>query len=1033
MKGLKLFLAACFIVPTFDGAVADTVKNSSRTSSGRAQQSTVSRNPQQTTKSRNTGTPATNVVSRTATTQPKSVVSRTAQTPTTTKARAATNTNRDTSVVARSAKKPNMLARTGSAILSRLSSKSGSKSRAATDDATLAKRESIMQRNFSKCRTVFFECMDEFCANKDSQLRRCACSTRAGEFSATQKSLDKVEDNLLDFSQRLLKVNMDPADAAVINQESEGEKAYNETKDKTASKKLLDQIAKKLDTDFNSAGSNSLGALSWSLNADAAFDSVDSLAGTATTAKSGTALRNAALPICREMAAEVCSSDDISLAETSYNMAIEQDCNIVQKSYETQTQAAKNKVLESSALLDMTRLNTYQDNNSDDILACKSKMLDMLHNTSVCGDNLTKCLDMSGRYINPTTGEAFLTPELVNLSQLIMRPTATEKWSSVPANLPFVNYLTSKKKYLDSATKNCQVIADDVWDSFIDDALSQIKLAQNAKLEEVRQSCTTLLSECLVKANESLENFDSRALSTFGVHTDKTANALCENVKTSCSAVMEYNPGDFDASQITANWSDGATNIATTQTYDTIINTCRQIGRDCIVNSCKSITGNFGLCESIHGSVNRHSILTRNSCWNEVYNCVAAASDESINNIHAILPYNSNIPADLYTAMYGSDYANIYDFCTDPNTAHPCSINSASADCYRCRIAEQIWGHCAKRPSGADLNKILMPTDPSTTTLLSWFAKNTHTQDSDESCSVSICPTGQIDFTIGTEAMCLAPKDVMKCTSVCVLQQNNNTVSCARDEGGNIIYYDNILCRAPDAQIDTPAGKNCCPSRVKDGFNNCCENGSVTNELTEYVEGLITEPKLTYSSYSQSITANTKVCFPSSVSSANMTMTLLAVKTVNVGNHYKLIFCAGTVITESGSDPDAILCDGKYLVLDFAKGGGGAKFVYNIPDYTNNNNYNDNYRMNSFLKVDDHQSPANGANDVDNEYCYAANTGSYTYTDAHNDTITVNAKYTLNGSPQQNSNLTYYQIIGTWENGSDQTVSSGYGNWLVDF
>lgn len=1015
MKGLKLFLAACFIVPTFDGAVADTVKNSSRTSSGRAQQSTISRNPQQTTKSRNTGTPATNVVSRTATTQPKSVVSRTAQTPTTTKARTATNTNRDTSVVARSAKKPNMLARTGSAILSRLSSKSGSKSRAATDDATLAKRESIMQRNFSKCRTVFFECMDEFCANKDSQLRRCACSTRAGEFSATQKSLDKVEDNLLDFSQRLLKVNMDPADAAVINQESEGEKAYNETKDKTASKKLLDQIAKKLDTDFNSAGSNSLGALSWSLNADAAFDSVDSLAGAATTAKSGTALRNAALPICREMAAEVCSSDDISLAETSYNMAIEQDCNIVQKSYETQTQAAKNKVLESSALLDMTRLNTYQDNNSDDILACKSKMLDMLHNTSVCGDNLTKCLDMSGRYINPTTGEAFLTPELVNLSQLIMRPTATEKWSSVPANLPFVNYLTSKKKYLDSATKNCQVIADDVWDSFIDDALSQIKLAQNAKLEEVRQSCTTLLSECLVKANESLENFDSRALSTFGVHTDKTANALCENVKTSCSAVMEYNPGDFDASQITANWSDGATNIATTQTYDTIINTCRQIGRDCIVNSCKSITGNFGLCESIHGSVNRHSILTRNSCWNEVYNCVAAASDESINNIHAILPYNSNVPASLYTAMYGTEYtynaANFYDFCRKPESGSVCGTSSSdsdpdSANCYRCRIAEQIWGHCAKQPSGADANKILMPTDPSTTTLLSWFAKNTHTQDSDESCSVSICPTGQIDITIGTDAMCIAPKDVMKCP-------------------GN---QENILCRVSD-KITTPYGgrQNCCPLGVKDRMQNCCENGLTTNTLVEYVGGLINEPYIHYSQ-NMHINANTKICFPSSVSSADMTMTLLAVQTIVQGYQYKLVLCAGTVVENSTND-DRIMCDGEYVVIDFVKASdNGAKFIYGkpVPDNCNNNicTYTYNYDANYFLNID--ANPATNADTPDTNYCNAAHIGSYT--DDNNNTIA--AKYILQGLRQNPDNTN--RIQGEWGNGETSGYFDG-GKWFVDF
>ena len=90
----------------------------------------------------------------------------------------------------------------------------------------------------------------------------------------------------------------------------------------------------------------------------------------------------------------------------------------------------------------------------------------------------------------------------------------------------FVSYLNSKKIFLESATENCQDIADTVWDQFIDDALAQIKLAQDKKLEEVRQSCTTLTAQCLSDAAETLEDFDSRALSIFGIEADKTAKQM---------------------------------------------------------------------------------------------------------------------------------------------------------------------------------------------------------------------------------------------------------------------------------------------------------------------------------------------------------------------------------------------------------------------------------------------------------------------------------------------------------------------------
>ena len=830
-----------------------------------------------------------------------------------------------------------------------------------------------MTRDFGKCKTVFFDCMDEFCANKDAQLKRCACSTRANEFTATQKSLDNAEDKLLDFSQRLLHVNMDPDDAAVINRASEGEAAYYATADKTASKKTLDEIAKKLNANFEQSGNN-MSALSWSLDIDSAFDSIDPLSGASTTAKSGISLRNAALPICREMAAEVCDATDITLVENSYNMAIEQDCNTVKKSFETQVQATRTKILESGALLDMTRLNKYQENNADDILTCKSKMLDMLTNTNVCGENLTKCLDISGRYINPTTGAAFLSPELVNISTLIMRPTSTDSWAKIPKNASFVSYLNAKKKYIEPATKNCESIADDVWDSFIDDALAKIKLAQNAKLEEVRQSCTTLLTECLDNANENLSEFDSRALSTFGVISDKTVNALCKNVRTSCNAIMQYNADDaiqIADADINA-WSDGVRDISATETYNRILNTCREIGRDCIINSCKSITGNFGLCESINGSVNRHSILTRAACWDDVLNCVSGASDETINDIHALL--NGQSTTDLYNNMYPE--TPDYDICSDQSSInHPCYDNSDSVACYKCRLAEQIWGNCQHKPDNLDDNAILIPTDPTTTTLLSWFAKNTHTDTNNNSCATSICPAGSLDYTVGTSIMCVAPDKIVKCATR------------------------NILCTTI---VTTPTNTtNCCETNVVDKWSNCCMNGGVTSSgITQYLDDLFD------SIPNARITQDAKICTPN-----NNTTQMTLVAKYGANNNKTYIFCTDSVTGGTIGDNDAsINCGGDYIIVSC----NGTTCTYNKPTPTNNG-FDYDYSMNYFIN-------ANGA--------------TVSGTDNGHDSITVNTLACGNDNhdcaedycPENNP-----QTCIRTANGWDCNTTNTNGHWMVEF
>ena len=852
MKGIRLFLSVLLIPLVFQAAFADEEIDTSRAATRRGTTTTVSSNRQksdttsapqkkQSTVSRTTDIDKTKtsvrersttkqvsartdnntaVIDRNANTKKSATKSLSARTATNVQTRttSANNTKRVTNrtVTQPSTKSSVKSARVATNTAKR--TKNATISRNATDTPTVT-AEQFQSRNFSACKNVFFECMDEFCANKDSTLKRCACSARIHDFDRTQKSLEQVEDKLLDFSERLLTVNLDQEDALAMNTATEGELA--KTKDKTKSNQILDSIAKKLNTSFDDNNFNQgLNAISLSLNADAAFDNIDSMLGASTTSKSGTALYAAALPVCREMAMEVCSESDQKIAEESYQLAITQDCNLVQKSYEAQTEQARNKVFESGALLDMSRLDIYQKRNSDDILTCKRKMINMLTDTTVCGDKMSKCLDTTGKYIDPSTGEAVLTTDLYEITNLIKRPTGDDTWRSIPENEEFVKYLNTKKIYLEPAMEKCQNISDYVWESFMEDALAQIKLAQEAKINELRQSCTTLTAQCLADSAKSITDFDARALSIFGVKADYTANQMCADIKSACTALINTqsatDPSDPDAPTTPSEWDTGMTDIATEKTYETILATCREVGKNCIIQACSAISGNFGLCENIGTSINRKSIINRRSCWDEVEQCVADAGADAINRIMTlkgrlgidsdgdgtILEDYSN-SGHLYDELYAnSTYNSIYDWKGGDYPIGNKDITGAQIY----RLTEQIWGNCETAPGATPAdendgvtNKIIVNYDTSNKdnpnnaheTLLSWFARNTKTDEAWDSCRDTTCPENSKSY----DGQCLSTSEFAVSGEYCpakdrfnVFKNDNSLTNCCPND--HLISYE---------------------------------------------------------------------------------------------------------------------------------------------------------------------------------------------------------------------------------------------------
>jgi hypothetical protein len=537
-------------------------------------------------------------------------------------------------------------------------------------------------------------------------------------------------------------------------------------------------------------------------------------------------------------------------------------------------------------------------------------MLDMLSNSSVCGPNLGKCLDNTGKYIDPSTGEAFLTVNLVNLANLISRPTGDQKWTAVGNNKTFVTFLNSKKKYLEPAMENCQDISDRVWDAFVEDALAQIKLAQDQKLEDMRQSCTSLTTQCLSTTATSISEFDARALSVFGVFADKTANEMCSSIKIACTALLESGVGD-------TNWVVGIAEIETDETYDTIVRTCREVGKACIIQTCKSISGNFGLCESIENSVNRKSIVNRTACWEEVVQCVQDAGDTSVTRIMED-KFNKEPGANtynFYVENYGSlgivtndatslciptSQSCVYDICDK------CGDGVGKVSCATCRLAEKIWGNCEFIPSkdlATGQNKIkIPPKDTSVETLLSWFAKNTGTMDRNDSCKDTECAAG------------FAPVIDADGNKKCALISNltSDRVECISTQQFNV--------------VDDPKWTNCCPGNKKDYNGNCCQE-------IQPVSGFI--PRANRYHYSSTHSSDYNMC----VSSESSAVTLAAVFQGDTGGYYSdktnVLVCVDGTISYKDIDANngwpvgkTTECSGKWVVVNEAAG------TYMSPDFT---------------------------------------------------------------------------------------------------
>lgn len=584
MKKFLLFLCSLFVCIGFaEAAVRDenatdrqsssNINSNTQNRSATVQKSVVTNRASTTSRGSQQKSPTTTRSGVNQTVISRSAVS--TNTPTNSSAISNTLTSRPSTTINRtSPTSTNNISRAATSVAVR--NQTPVVSRAAIDETSSVITETRTGAEYEKCKTAYFTCMDQFCQLKDDNYRRCSCSNRVFELSEIRGVMQDAGQQLTVFTENLDVVGMTAEQATAMKTASEGENAL--TDDNSASKALLQAIMNSIRGEDATVGGkfSDLNSINLAFDSANAFGTQD--VGQIIATYNGQNLYNAVYPQCRAAVKADCTDAQLQRAITAYLMAVEQDCNTVASSIEKQQKEMKSSVRESSALLDLARVENRQKHNSDDITTCLNNVESAILSEEVCGANYKKCLD-NGEFIDVSTGSPIAGVEnFYELGNLLKFAdgvdAADQKLSKVSANKTFVtNFEKRVKKFAEPALDKCVEDADEVWSEYLDKALLAIYYSQQDKVDEIKQGCFDLVSACYMNGDKSLTDAMKEITDGYDVilQPDKiTLNTtMCNDYITSCNMMFAEESGDIIADYINNR-----------QETDTLT-ACRAVAKQC--------------------------------------------------------------------------------------------------------------------------------------------------------------------------------------------------------------------------------------------------------------------------------------------------------------------------------------------------------------------------------------------------------------------------------------------------------------------
>lgn len=494
-------------------------------------------------------------------------------------------------------------------------------SRAATARATAVFDDvSKIGGGYATCRDAYSTCMDQFCAKANDTYRRCFCSSKYTEFRDTENALDQAKTLLMQFEDNNLNaVDKTASEVNAMYTATVGEQAIkNDTSGAAATLAEIGDLlsGKKKATTTNTSSSTSLGVLDldFSVDVDDIWSGGGSSSGSIFATDNGVdlsqlegqALYNQANKQCLSLITESCENDAVlTMAKSSYNILISQDCNTYEKRINSQKEAVQQTVRTAEKYLREARLEEYRAHNSADVNECVAKVKNAMTTDVACGANYNRCLDYSGVYINPSTGDPVYSQRLFQLADLILLDGSAD---ILGQNAEFNSFLDSKRMYAATALDTCRDQADIVWEEFKRSALIEIAQAQDAKIEEVKMSCVSTMKECYDEQSGALKSFDDTTAQAAGALSVYAAKEMCQDKVIACASLYGNTDGcKFDgngrltaANGVSALNGNGTCGLTSLLTFVDSVDSVR-VAEGCataidnyVQQLCTPTTGNMG-------------------------------------------------------------------------------------------------------------------------------------------------------------------------------------------------------------------------------------------------------------------------------------------------------------------------------------------------------------------------------------------------------------------------------------------------------
>ena len=322
------------------------------------------------------------------------------------------------------------------------------------------------------CRQKYYGCMDSFCMLDNDSGGRCICSDKNAEYDdilAQIEALDLQSYQMATYGVEKIEMG-ESADAAIANANAVAQSIIDNSSAEEKERTL------NLESWFNPVDYTS----------DDLFADTGSLQNPI-EGKEGDALFNASNQICIQQIPE-CESE-LAMLQLMYAQQVRSDCTAYENSLKQQKNASAQKLYAAEQALREAALEQYQTANKYDLGQCTVEFKNCMVTTGGCGDDFSGCATVAAFDSTSTRGNKDATTYSIQGAM-----------TSIEIKASTYDILLSKKPLCESVTKQCQLVADQVWDTFLKEVAPQVKSAELIAEDNARQNCIGNISSCFQQA-----------------------------------------------------------------------------------------------------------------------------------------------------------------------------------------------------------------------------------------------------------------------------------------------------------------------------------------------------------------------------------------------------------------------------------------------------------------------------------------------------------------------------------------------------